>query len=71
MKKAIIPLVLAVVVLIVFLNVNKQPNAAGYVLSIGIGLGLGAIINNLIFKKSDDTPDASQATAESVADENS
>lgn len=54
-KKAILPLGLAVVMLIIFLNVNKEPGAAGYILSVGMGLGLGAILNNFIFRKSKDT----------------
>lgn len=69
MKRAIIPLVTAVAVLIVFMTVNKQLTAAGYVLSLGIGYGIGAVINNLVFRKSNQASDSDQTTAESMTEE--
>lgn len=69
MKRAILPLVFAVALLVAFLVFNKQPNAAGYVLAIGIGLGIGAILNSFIFKKSETAPESNQTINESTADE--
>ena len=67
MKKAILHVVSAVAMLVFLLNVNDKPETAGYVISIGIGLLVGTLLNKLVFKEKA-TADFIQAT-ESIVDE--
>jgi uncharacterized membrane protein YqgA involved in biofilm formation len=73
MKKAILPLVFAVAVLILFININKQLDVMGYIFAIVIGALVGLIFNKLISKlipkKSKNVSAPNQTTTESVADE--
>ena len=50
MKKAILPSVFAVAVLILFLMINKQLDIMGYILALAIGALVGFFINQLFFK---------------------
>ncbi len=68
MKKVILPVVSAVAMLVFLLNVNDKPETAGYVISIGIGLLVGTLLNKLVFKEKA-TADFTQAK-ESIVNEN-
>ena len=52
-KKAILPIVCAIILLFVLKTFNPDIAGAGIVLGLMMGLGLGALLNAIIFKKKD------------------
>ncbi|NLM14910.1 MAG: hypothetical protein GX218_03525 [Clostridiaceae bacterium] len=73
MKKAILPSVFAVAVLILFLMINKQLDIMGYILALAIGALVGFFINQLVFKlilkENKSTSAPSQTATEPIVDE--
>lgn len=53
MKKAILPIVCAVVLIVVIKNLNPEVAVAGIVIGAMIGGGVGALLNGVVFKKND------------------
>lgn len=51
MKQAVLPVVLAVALIILVLVLNKNVEAPGIILAGALGLGIGAILNNVLFKR--------------------
>lgn len=54
MKKAILPIVCAIIIIVVMKQFNPEVAVPGVVISAMIGGGVGAILNGIIFKKNDD-----------------
>jgi uncharacterized membrane protein YgaE (UPF0421/DUF939 family) len=50
-KRAILPIGLAIVLLVVAKLLNPQIEATGLIIAAALGLGVGAAVNNVIFKK--------------------
>jgi hypothetical protein len=53
MKKIFFPVIGAVLLPIVMQRVNPSIQAAGIILVAGFGLGIGAVINKILFKEKD------------------
>ncbi len=51
MKKAIIPIIGAILSPVIFMQINPGIQAAGILITVALGLGIGALVNGLIFKK--------------------
>ena len=52
MKKVIFPIICAILLPLVFLQkINPNMEVAGIVMAAGIGLGIGAVINKILFKE--------------------
>lgn len=53
MKKAILPIVCAVILIVVIRSLNPEVAVAGMVIGAMIGGGVGALLNGVVFKKND------------------
>lgn len=53
MKKSILPIICAVILIVVIKNINPEVAVAGIVIGAMIGGGVGALLNGIVFKKKD------------------
>lgn len=53
MKKFALPIVCAIILLAVLKQINPDMAVPGIVISAMIGLGVGAFLNGIVFKKTD------------------
>lgn len=51
MKRAILPIGLAIILVIVAKLVNQEIEVAGIIIAAAFGLGIGAALNSFIFKE--------------------
>lgn len=54
MKKAISPILLAIVLAVIARIINSEINAVGLVLILCVGLALGALLNKFVFFREDE-----------------
>ncbi len=60
MKKIIFPIILAVLLPVILWQANPNLEVAGIVLTAGIGLAIGAVINKIVFKKKDEEAESKE-----------
>lgn len=51
MKRVILPIGLAIILAVVAKLVNQEIEVAGILISAAFGLGIGAVLNNFVFKE--------------------
>ena len=69
MQRTILPVLFSFVMLIILLSINKEPAVAGYILAIGLGVGIGSILNQLFFRKSKKEEDLPVESSDVISDE--